>query len=167
MNQNRCRHCHTLFLPNPRVKNQSYCHRPECQRARKALWQKQKMHQDLDYQTTHRESQKNWLEQNPGYWKNYRAGHPAYVYKNLQKQKIRDRKQRLAHLAKMDVLMPYSFVKPGSYLLVPDLAKMDAFPQKIFLIPDTSTDWANLAKKDSIDPALSFSYNSPQTGGTV
>ncbi len=144
MNQNRCRHCHTIFLPNPRIKKQRYCNRPECQRARKALWQKQKMYQDLDYQTTHRESQKTWMEQHPGYWKTYRAEHPAYIQKNRQNQQNRDRKRRLARLA-----------------------KMDALAQKVFLIPDTSTDLALLAKKDSIDPASGFSYHGPQTGGPL
>ncbi len=89
MNQNRCRHCHTLFLPNPRLKKQRYCNRPECQRARKALWQKQKMLQDPDYQTTHHEAQKTWMEQHPGYWKTYRAEHPAYLQKNRQNQQNR------------------------------------------------------------------------------
>ena len=167
MNQKRCRHCHHIFLPNPRIKSQHYCQRPECQRTRKALWQRQKMEQDPDYPVTHREAQKNWREQHPGYWKTYRAEHPAYAQKNRLNQQLRDRKRRLTHLAKMDALKPSSFVKPGSYLLVPDLAKMDAFAQKIFLIPDTSTDWLPLAKKDSIDPASGFSYHSLQTGGPV
>jgi hypothetical protein len=144
MNQNRCRHCHTLFLPNPRIKKQRYCNRPECQRARKALWQKQKMFQDPDYQTTHREAQKTWLEQHPGYWKTYRAEHPAYLHKNRQNQKNRDRKRRLSRLA-----------------------KMDALAQKVFLIPDTSTDLTLLAKKDSIDPASGFSYHSLPAGGPL
>lgn len=151
MNQNRCRHCHTIFLPNPRIKNQTYCNNPQCQRARKALWQKQKMRQDPDYLENHLEAQKNWLKDNPGYWKAYRAGHPSYVETNRLNQKKRDRKSRLAHLAKMDALRPHSFVKPGSYFLVPDLAKMDTSAQKIFIIPATSTDWSFLAKKDSID----------------
>jgi hypothetical protein len=128
MNQKRCQHCQTVFLPNPRIKNQRYCNRPECQRARKAHWQKQKVRQDQDYQADHHDAQMNWLKRTPGYWKHYRAGHPSYVQANRLKQKTRDQKRRLAHLA-----------------------KMDAFAQKIFIIPATSTDWPNLAKKDSID----------------
>jgi len=57
----------------------------------------------------------------------------------------------------MDALKPFSFIKPGTYFLAPDLAKMDALAQKVFLIPDTSTDSALLAKKDSIDLAFGFS----------
>jgi len=157
MNQKRCRHCHTIFLPNPRIKNQQYCNRPECQRVRKTLWQKVKMHQDPDYLANHRDAQRNWLKRTPGYWKGYRASHPTYVQTNRLKQQSRDRKRRWVVLAKMDALRSHSFVKPGSYLLTPDLAKMDAFGQKIFIIPATSTDWSLLAKKDSIDLASAFS----------
>jgi hypothetical protein len=128
MNENRCRHCHTIFLPNPRIKNQQYCNHPECQRARKALWQKQKIRQDPDYQADHHDAQMDWLKRNPGYWKRYRAEHPSYVETNRLKQNTRDQKRRLTYLA-----------------------KMDALAQKIFIIPDRSTDWPILAKKDSID----------------
>ena len=161
MNQKRCRHCHTIFFPNPRIKNQRYCNRPECQRGRKTLWQRHKMLQDQDYQANHREAQRNWLKRTPDYWKGYRARHPTYVQTNRLKQKNRDRQRRWVVLAKMDALKPNYFVKPGSYLLVPDLAKKDVLAQKIFLIPDTSTDWSFLAKKDSIDLASGFSYHSP------
>lgn len=151
MIEKRCCCCQNIFLPNPRAKNQRYCNRPECQRARKALWQKQKIHQDPDYQANQRDAQVNWLKRSPGYFRSYRAGHPSYVETNRLNQKKRDRKRRLVHLAKMDTLKPYPFVKPGGYFLIPDLAKMDAFAQKIFIIPATSTDWPLLAKKDSID----------------
>jgi len=151
MNENRCRHCHTIFLPNPRIKNQRYCNHPECQRARKALWQKQKIHQDPDYQADHRDAQRDWQKRNPGYFKRYRSGHSSYEEINRLKQKTRDQKKRLIHLAKMDALRPHPFVNPGSYFLLPDLAKMDTFAQKIFIIPAGSTDWPHLAKKDSID----------------
>jgi hypothetical protein len=128
MNENRCRNCHTIFLPNPRLKTQQYCNHPECQRARKALWQKQKIRQDPDYQADHHDAQMDWLKRNPGYFKRYRSGHPSYVETNRLKQKTRDQKKRLIHLA-----------------------KMDAFAQKIFIIPAGSTDWPHLAKKDSKD----------------
>jgi hypothetical protein len=167
MNENRCEHCHTIFLPNPRVKNQRYCNRAECRRARKTHWQKQKMATDPDYQNNQKEAWKIWSQQHLDYWKAYRSQHPEYVQHNRLKQGLRDKKRRLGLLAKMDAFTSFSFVRPGTYFLVPDLAKMDAFAQKIFLIPATSTDWANLAKKDLIDRAPGFSYNSPQTGGPL
>jgi hypothetical protein len=42
----RCAHCSCLFFPDPRVKNQRYCSSKECQRARKRLWQKEKLAHD-------------------------------------------------------------------------------------------------------------------------
>jgi len=53
-------------------------------------------------------------------------------------QKQRGQRRRLQNLAKMDALKPLSFVKPGTYYLVPQrryLAKMDALAQKVLLIP--------------------------------
>jgi len=134
MDRKRCRHCQSIFLPDPRVKNQEYCNRPECQRVRKALWQREKMRHDPDYQADHRDAQKNWLKHHPDYWKTYRARHPSYVQTNKLKQKKRDHKRRLKNLAKMDSIMPLSYIKSGTYFISPDLAKMDAKGQKIFII---------------------------------
>ncbi len=88
MDRKRCRHCQSFFLPNPRIKNQQYCSRPECQQARKTHWQREKVRQDPDYQADHQDAQKNWLKHHPDYWKNYRTRHPSYVQTNRQKQKM-------------------------------------------------------------------------------
>jgi hypothetical protein len=93
------------------------------------------MRRDLDYQADHRDAQKNWQKQHPDYWKNYRAQHPSYVQTNKRKQKKRDQKRRWKNLAKMDSITPLSFIKSGTYFISPDLAKMDAKGQKIFIIP--------------------------------
>jgi hypothetical protein len=139
MDRKRCRHCQSFFLPNPRIKNQRYCSRPACQQARKTSWQRNKMRHDPDYQADHRDAQKSWIKHHPDYWKNYRTQHPAYVQTNRRKQKKRDRKRRWKNLAKMDALRPFSFIKSGTYFIAPDLAKMDALAQKIFIIPASWT----------------------------
>jgi hypothetical protein len=139
MDRKRCRHCQSFFLPNPRIKNQQYCSRPACQQARKTRWQREKVRHDTDYQANHRDAQKNWLKHHPDYWKNYRTRHPSYVQTNRQKQKSRDRKRRLTNLAKMDAFQSRSFIKSGTYFIIPDLAKMDALAQKIFIIPASWT----------------------------
>jgi hypothetical protein len=95
------------------------------------------MRRDTDYQADHRDAQKNWLKHHPDYWRNYRGRHPAYVQTNRWKQKKRDQKRRLENLAKMDSIMPFSFIKSGTYFISSDLAKMDAKGQKIFIIPAT------------------------------
>jgi hypothetical protein len=146
-NSIRCSDCKCLFRPNPRVKNQRYCSRQACQRARKALWQREKMKSDPDYQDNQRRCRKEWAEGHPQYWREYRRTHTQYVLRNRLLQKGRD---RLRLLAKMDTSVPVSVVKPGGYYLIPDgrdLAKMDALKQKILLIPMPCK---GLAKKDVI-----------------
>jgi hypothetical protein len=152
MNQTiRCANplCRRVFHPNPRVKNQRYCDKSNCQRARKARWQRQKMKEDPDYRDNHRDGQQAWLERNRDYWRRYRALHPEYVKRNRLLQRERDRRRR--DFAKMDALGEISFVKAGRYYLIPaksNLAKMDALSHTYFLIPSA---YPFLAKKDSMD----------------
>ncbi len=130
---NKCAHCQRHFRPNPKIKNQSYCGRKECQRARKSKWQREKMASDPDYRINQQDSQKNWCRQNPDYWRKYRSRNRQYCERNRQLQKCRDERQR-AHLAKMDASGPFFEVKPGTYQLLPGdphLAKMDALMVKI------------------------------------
>jgi hypothetical protein len=47
-----CAHCAEAFTPRNRL--QSYCCKPECQRARKAVWQRIKVKTDPDYRATTR-----------------------------------------------------------------------------------------------------------------
>jgi len=127
-----------FFSPNPRVKNQRYCDKEECQRVKKRRWQRQKLKDDPQYRKDQKESQQCWTEQNQDYWKRYRNQHPEYVVRNRLLQKERDQKHRSKNLAKMDALKPISSVKAGSYYLIPgtaDLAKMDALSHKYRLIP--------------------------------
>ena len=136
MNQKiRCVHCGCLFSPNPRVKNQRYCSKKGCQRARKNLWQRQKMATDPDYRANQRDCQKKWHRRHPDYWRNYRQLRADYCRHNRLLQKVRDHRRRVKHLAKMDALRPVSSFKGGTYYLVPDLAKMDASAQEVVIIP--------------------------------
>jgi len=130
--------CRRHFLPNPRVKNQQYCNRKECQRVRKRLWQREKMRSDPDYRANQRDNRKRWQKRNPDYWRQYRMSHPQYGERNRLLQRIRDRKRRLENLAKMDALSQVSLLKSGTYYVVPDdadLAKMDSLWRKYLLIP--------------------------------
>ncbi|MFW5714433.1 MAG: hypothetical protein ACOCYU_07165 [Brevefilum sp.] len=146
----RCKHCHRLFIPNPRVKDQQYCSGKDCQRARKRHWQRQKMKTDPDYRQNQKESQKKWQQTNPDYWRNYRKSHPEYCANNQQRQKGRDKRNRAKHLAKMDTLKSLNEIKASSYYLIPvsdDLAKMDALMQEIYIIPSSCTHSPQSCKK--------------------
>lgn len=140
MKTNECIHCGRGFEPNPRVKEQSYCRDNGCQRARRARWQRQKMATDPDYRDNQSRCQKEWLLRHPGYYKDYRAGHPEYVERNrlLQiRRNARRRKDGLAKLiAKMDSLGRGLYPCRGElFKLVPQgnrlIAKMNSLTVKL------------------------------------
>ena len=130
--------CRRFFSPNPRVKNQQYCNKEQCQRVRKNRWQRQKMKNNPQYRKDQKEGQQCWIEQNQDYWQQYRDQHPECVIRNRFLQKERDQKRRSKNLAKMDSLKPISPVKAGRYYIIPgtaDLAKMDSLSHTYRLIP--------------------------------
>lgn len=136
-----CSCCRRVFRMNPRLKQQHYCKRAECQRTRRRKWQRMKMATDPDYQSNQQEAQKKWCERNPDYWRHYRS------------RRLRSQKPSPADWAggdaKMDTLSHNMIVISGDYMIVPILAsgaKMDALMVKITPI---STGCAS-AKKDSI-----------------
>lgn len=132
----RCSHCGRSVRPNPRLREQCYCGDRRCQRARKTLWQRQKMATDADYQANQRESQRRWLMRNRDYWRRYRSRHPGYLERNRLLQRWRNPKRRLLKgIAKMDAFRPLSPRKAKTYYLIPQVAKMDALGQKVLLIP--------------------------------
>jgi hypothetical protein len=93
MDQRRCVHCRTRFIPlrNP---DQRYCSKPSCRRKRRCKYQKTKLTQDCDYKETHQVSQQKWRYKHPDYWCQYRLQHPIYVTNNRTAQVKRDQKRR-------------------------------------------------------------------------
>ena len=135
----RCVHCRRRFIANPRVKNQKYCNRVPCQRARKTHWQRRKMATDADYRQNQKGSHRSWQLQHPDYWRQYRDDHPQYCERNRMLQKQRDAKRRAKHLA-----------------------KMDASIQKINVIPEAYDDFCVSCKKGLDRPADTFVVKGPQ-----
>lgn len=134
--QIRCCHCQSLFESNPRIKNQRYCSKRECQRARRRDWQRQKLATDPDYKANQRHCQNEWHQQHPGYYRRYRARRPESAKRNRFLQKYRDSKRRRPRLlAKMDACKSAPLKEPRAYYLIPLLAKMDASIQEVVLIP--------------------------------
>lgn len=136
----RCSCCRQILPRNPRVKNQQYCGAAECQKARKAKWQREKMNTDSDYRADQRESQRLWQQNNPDYWREYRRNHQEYREHNRQMQRVRDGtyKQPKAYdeidLAKMDTLNRILNATTETYFISPgpdNLVKMDALQVKI------------------------------------
>ncbi len=129
-----CLHCGTFFLP--RNKNQNYCTMKECQKARRAAWQRNKLLRDAEYRESQRISQKKWRRNNRDYWKQYRHNNPEKTAQNRILQRIRNKRRTLASsspagakqplIAKMDARTFNAAGLSGQYWLVPVIAKMDA-----------------------------------------
>jgi len=99
---------------------------------------------DPDYRANRKESQKTWIDRNPGYYQTYRKRNPRVVLQNRIRQKIRNRNRadRLLHddaeksasisnIAKMDTSEPAKNKLLGAFWLVPNIAKMDALAVQI------------------------------------
>ena len=109
-----CSGCGRIFVRSPRHPSQSYCSSAECQRKRKARWQKLKMSMDADYRLNQRTSQEKWVDKNPGYWKSYRQRKPEQAKRNRLMQAIRNRRRKKAEpIAKMDALKVNIFGIPA------------------------------------------------------
>lgn len=139
---NICRHCGEEFNPNPRVKEQKYCGKDECQKARHVNYQRVRMVEDPDYRDNQRRCQKEWHKNHPGYYKKWRAAHPDYVEKNRELQRIRNTRRSKNRtdkmIAKMYSLGKAFYSRQGSlFKLIPQdrrlIAKMNSF--RIKLIP--------------------------------
>lgn len=156
----KCQNCRRVIRhPNPRIKNQQYCSRKRCQRARKRKWQRRKMSSDQDYRLNQEDARTKWREENPDYSRRYREEHPEYCERNRLLQKRRDARRRCQDLAKMDASSPISFDNSEGYRIFPadsDLAKMDAFSPIYLIIPAGCAREAASCKKgfDVLDSSL-------------
>jgi hypothetical protein len=140
-----CECCGDIFIPLPTVKDQRYCGKPVCQKARKNLWQKRKLASDRDYRENQADCRKAWSEKHPGYWKEYRANHSSYVKRNREKQRERNRgRSRKGEtdpstvVVKMDESTPRKIIPSGRYRMVPVcnqvIAKMDEWIVEIGVV---------------------------------
>jgi len=125
-----CECCKRRFIPHPAVSLQQYCSDPECQKARKRNWQKEKLASDGDYRANQAEAQRQWCSRNSDYWRQYRKRNPAYTEKNRIRQRERNRVRRSGSgIAKMDERKGKSVIRSGRYRLMPlcnpGIAKMD------------------------------------------
>lgn len=141
----QCAACGRIFRPCPQVPNQSYCSAPECQHERRRRWQRKKLRTDPDYRDNQSRSNKDWVTENPDYWRKYRDKNPDYVDSNRKKQQARNKKRQKTSIAKMDALAPTSVLPSGRYRLtpVPDdrIAKMDAWIVEINVLSSIGEDF--------------------------
>jgi hypothetical protein len=145
--EGRCVCCGGQIKRNPRVKIQRYCSRPECQKARRKVWQQQKLEKDEDYRRNQADAQRRWRECHRDYWRQYRESRPEYVHRNRELQRERNRRRRKVpdqsaggckEIAKMDAFGGAMSFASGLYRLTPvdppGIAKMDALTVRLALI---------------------------------
>ncbi len=117
-----CVSCKKSYIRNPRQKKQMYCSDPNCQKARKAKWQREQMKSNVRYRNDQIQAKKDWFDQHPDFWKKYRKKHPQKTLRNSLLQRKRNQQHRLKRLensvtekviAKMDVLRGYLAVTQG------------------------------------------------------
>ena len=144
MEQIPCVYCGDFFDPSPRHKNQTACNKVNCQKAKKAAWQRHKMKTDPIYAANQKSSQQQWVKANPGFWKQYRKDNPQKAERNRILQAIRNRRARCSLeparmdpvlIAKMDASKSDNFQILGQFWLLPVIAKMDALKVNIIKIP--------------------------------
>lgn len=149
-----CAHCKSHFRPSKYHRHQHYCNKEECQKARKALWQKNKIQKDPSYKANQKDATICWLNKNPSYYSEYRKNHQEYTAKNRKKSRERYKKNLKYHarispdlkpkedFAKMDLASLQLPVKSGRYKLMPfgveDFAKMDAAIVQIIVIEEVT-----------------------------
>ncbi len=92
----KCLYCKTQFTPNPRVgERQITCGEHACKAALKSDNNRKWRKRNPDYYRDQYPRVKEWLEKKPEYLKKYRESHPEYVEKNLEAQRVRDRRKKL------------------------------------------------------------------------
>ena len=109
-----CRHCHSQYQRNPRIKDQKYCSCAVCQNARKRLHDKA-IHSTSKGKALKIIRNKKWRKQSPAheYQKHYRDTHPEYVKHNRALQRGRNKKRQTItepKIVKTDALSLQPFI---------------------------------------------------------
>jgi len=118
--------------------------KPDCRRARKAAWKRNKIRTDPDYRYNQKLANQKWAKAHPGYWTGYRDRHPEYVKRNRILQLVRNRRRALRAqaeaagdvIAKVDASIFNKNKLVGQFYMVPVIAKVDALKVNIFDISD-------------------------------
>ncbi|MFT3812937.1 MAG: hypothetical protein QM740_06115 [Acidovorax sp.] len=146
-----CACCGNIFVPRPQVPNQAFCASPDCQRARKRQWQRDKLQSDPTYRINQRAAQLAWTQRNQDYWPNYRATRPEYRQRNREQQQMRDANRPVAEPVKMDVCD----LPSGLYRITrrPDFPKTssDSWVVEITPIDMTRSRKMDASREDFID----------------
>ena len=132
----RCPYCQQAFLPSVYRPQQRVCSQPPCQRQRRTDYHRQKLERDQEYGQVARDSQKKWRQAHPDYLRQYRAQHPSAVERNRQRQKLRDQRRRIQHLAKNNLALDLKRSAAEVWIVGPrvnNLAKNNLASAQVFI----------------------------------
>lgn len=124
-----CNACGVKFTPRAQSPGQTYCALPQCQRARKQVWQQAKRRSDPDYSANQAKAQSDWVKRNPDYWRSYRQANPDYALRNRSSQNLRNTARRIA---KSDASIEGITLKDGLYRL--QLMEPSTESEKVVLV---------------------------------
>jgi hypothetical protein len=145
----RCLHCQRVR--RRRTKDQRYCNGPECQRARRNGWRRDKYGSDSDYRANQRASTRAWLVAQGGsaqWYREYRRRHhlsaAAATTPEAQAQVAAGEPPPAAAVdvpsgtrANSDATGRESPVRSGTYRLIAvDGAKRDAIMVELLVVSD-------------------------------
>jgi len=154
-----CIHCEQTFKRHS--KNQKYCGKKDCQKARKAKWRRDELNKNPKFKVEQEQAQTDWKDKMPkDYWKNYREKNIEKTERNRILQRVRNHRRRAINkekkfilsaskniaeiessklIAKIDVVKPSPHHALNEFWLVPVIAKIDVVRANILIIPDRST----------------------------
>jgi hypothetical protein len=137
MSDRRCRYCRKSFQPSKYQLSQAVCSEPACQQKRRSDYRQQKLATDQEYRQVCQDSSCKWRTRHPEYWKRYREKNPDSAARNREQQQIRDRKQRLRHLANNTSALDLKHSAADVWLLgcpLEDLANNNSVPARVWVI---------------------------------
>lgn len=149
-----CAACGKSFPARTQTPRQRYCSQPDCQRARRSQWQKEKRRNDPDYAENQARAQQAWSNRNSDYWKNYRAAHPDYVEQNRKMQHARNAHSstiKRGEIAKMDSSNRPPPLSAGIYQMTSlpqaGFAKMDVWMVELRVVSYERLGKSSIAKR--------------------
>lgn len=121
----RCPYCQEWFFASVYRPQQVACSQPACQLRRKREYHRRKLETDAVYREVVRDSQKQWWAEHRDYQRRRRGERPELAKKNRERQRVRDRKRRLAGLVRNNVALDLTRSAAEVWLLGPKLDDLD------------------------------------------
>jgi len=136
MEERRCRYCERAFQPSKFRPGQAVCSDPACQRRRRSDDHRRRLASDAEYRQGCRDSSRKWRAQHRDYWKRRRQKRPEVAERNRRRQRLRDHKRRLRHLANNNLVFDLKSIPAEIWLVgaaVEDLANNTLAPAQLIV----------------------------------